>query len=313
VKQANHSILRKTAAFALAGVMALSLAACTGKTKSADTGTIKTSGQTPSSSNTVPTDATSAYEEVANAFIDSLSALYDQAAEYSSDGLSEIADYLYGTTAASTSAMRYAVDCLLYMKGEGATLDEVIGGRMNDWGSIAALGFASPYPYIFEGFVDEADGRTDAANDCYDKAIINPNVLEHSEYLKAITLLDVPALKRVKEKLTSLEDKIFAVYAPPDFFIPRNENNFNDAWLRAQGREILNNDSNNYEAALLYYIEAVKVNPYNGDNYAGCATLYIFMDDPASAIRYVNDGLFIDPQSKSLNTILGVLEGAAKE
>jgi len=53
VKQVNHSILRKAAAFALAGVMALSLAACGVTINPADTSATGTKNQTPSSSNTV--------------------------------------------------------------------------------------------------------------------------------------------------------------------------------------------------------------------------------------------------------------------
>jgi len=251
-------------------------------------------------------------ETIANTFIDSISGLYDKGTEYDNDGLIEVANYLYGTAAADVSSIRYAVDCLLYMKGEGSTLADVVGDRLGDWDKIAALGYASPYPYIFEGITDEADGKTDAANQCYEKAAGNPNMLENSEYLKTITLLDKPALEKLKTKLTALEDKIFAAYTPGDISIPRSENNFSDVWLRAQGRAVLDKNPNDYQPALQYYLAALGVNPYDGDNYAGVAVLYMSVEDSQSAIRYLNDGLFIDPQNKSLNAVLKTLKGVTQ-
>ena len=248
-------------------------------------------------------------EQVADSYIAAVTFLYDDGVKYDGDGLTNVADYMYGTAAASASSMRYAVDCLLYMKGEGNTLAGVVGDRLNDWDEIAALGYASPYPYLFEGIVEETDGKTDAASDCYQKAACNPDLLANSEYLKTLLLLDKPALKRLKAKLTALEDKIFAVYAPAGVSIPRNENNFDAAWLRAQGRDALGNSPEDYEAALAYYLAALSVDPYDGDNYAGCAVLYMYMEDAQTAIRYLNAGLFVDPENDALNTVLKSLEG----
>ena len=69
------------------------------------------------------------------------------------------ADYAYGLAAASVSSMRYCIDCLLYLAGEGDTLEDVVGERPGNWDEIAAMNYASPYPYFFEGLVYNYQGK----------------------------------------------------------------------------------------------------------------------------------------------------------
>jgi len=248
-------------------------------------------------------DSRTPAEVVADAFADSLSAVFDQGVEFEADGLVEVAEYMYGTAAAGTSAMRYAVDNLIAQR-DGTALEAVVGDRLGDWDQIAALGYASAYPYLFQGFVADAQGHADEAAALYAKALLNPRLLEHSEYLKSVTQLDSAALGRVKAKLTALEDKIFAVYAPPGLGIPRDERNFNDAWLRLQAQDKLKQTADDYDGALAFYRAAVAVNPYNGDNYAGCATMYLFKGDAGAALHYINDGLIVDSSNAPLVTML---------
>jgi len=250
----------------------------------------------------------SSAEKFANEFIDSLSALYDKGAEYSKDGVAQVTDYLYGTAAAGTSAMRYAVDCLLYMKGEGSTLADVVGDRLGDWDKIAALGYASPYPYIFEGITDEADGKTDAAKDCYTKAVANPNLPNNSELLKTLPTLDTAALKKLKTRLTTLEDKIFAAYTPVQQSIPRSEYNFSAAYLRSEGRKVLQTDKTAYNDALDYYFAAVRIAPFDGDTYAGIVTLYAGLKDSGQMANWLEIGLLVAPENKTLNTYKATLQ-----
>ena len=77
---------------------------------------------------------------------------------------------------ASICSMRYAVDCLLELGGTPFPDDS----RLRDWDEIAALSWATPYPYLFEGFVHDAKGERDAAVSCYKSAYNNANISEES-------------------------------------------------------------------------------------------------------------------------------------
>jgi len=254
-----------------------------------------------------PSQASSPGEIAADSFIDAMTALYQQGTEYESDGLPRVANYLYGTAAAGTSGLRFMVDNLLYQAGAASSLDDVVGDRLADWDAIAALGYASPYPYLFEGFIDEANGDTDAATTCYMNAVANPGLMEDSKYLKTIVLLDKSALSGLKDKLVALEDEINAAYVPLDVSIPRNIDNFDDSWLRTQALTAAQGDDE--DTALAYYQVAIAVDPYDGDNYAGAAIVALHMHDGDAMIGYVNDGLLVDPDNAALKMVLQAAEG----
>ena len=151
----------------------------------------------------VPKDA-SDEELVAYLFIENVISIFDMGHEYANDGLTLVAGLPYGTAAASVSAMRYAVDCLLEIKGAPPAED----GRLSDWDEIAALGWASPYPYFFEGIVINAKEGIEAATPCYEKACRNPAMTEDDAYLIYIISLDADQLQRLRTALTEAEDEI---------------------------------------------------------------------------------------------------------
>jgi tetratricopeptide (TPR) repeat protein len=92
--------------------------------------------------------------------------------------------------------------------------------------------------------------------------------------------------------------------------IPRNENNFSSAYLREQGRATIETD---YAAAKQYFYAAVSVDPFNGNNHASLALLCLEMDDVSAAIRWLNDGLFIDPDNEALKSLYETMKGVKKK
>jgi tetratricopeptide (TPR) repeat protein len=249
--------------------------------------------------------------KIADAFISGFSGLYELGGEYTQQGLQLQAAYAYGWAAASVSSMRYCTDCLLYLKGEGKTLEEVAGGRMSDWDEIAAMNYASPYPWFFEGLVYHAENKRDAAEACYEKALVNPAFnSEYSQSLMVLAALNVRELKTVKNKLTRLEDQIYAVFTPESGDAARELLCFDDEYLRARARETLETDKN-YNEALRFYQAALAVNPYEGDNFAGCALMCLYLDDADRLFFYVNEGLYVDPGHEGLNQLAGLLNGEA--
>ncbi len=248
--------------------------------------------------------------KIADAYIEGFSELYERGNEYTDSGLQLQADYAYSWAAASVSSMRYCVDCLLYLKGEGKSLEDVVGERMGDWDKIASLNYAAPYPWYFEGLINNTQGKNDAAKSCYEKALLNPAFsAENDEALSVLHVMSVKELKTVKVKLTELEDKIFADYEPERTGYPREELGFNDSYLRTLARECLQSDPTDYRGALRHYEAALRVNPFEGDNFVGCALMHLYLEEMDETYFYVNEGLFVDPEHEGLNNITAVLNG----
>ncbi len=248
------------------------------------------------------------YIKIIDAFIDGFSKLYDQGNEYTELGLQLQADYAYGWAAASVSSMRYCIDCLLYLKGEGDTLEDVVGERPGNWDEIAEMNFASPYPYFFEGLVYNSQGKNEDAEKCYQKALVNPKFsAENDKSLLILDILSVSELKSVKKKLTMLEDKIYEVYSPIKSTYPRSHLNYSDKYLRTLAKECLTVNENDYRGALRHYEAALAVNPFEGDNFVGCALMHMYLGDIDQTFFYVNEGLFVDPEHEGLNKIAELL------
>jgi len=292
-----------------AGVVALGLAAvliftnCFGLRRKGGGGT-PSSGNLPSINVDVPQNA-SDEEQIAYAYINAVVSVFEMGNEYAETGLTTAAAFPYGTAAASICAMRYAVDCLLEMKGVTPLEDS----RPRDWDYIASLGWASPHPYVFEGVVFTAKGEQDAAMSCYEKAAENVFISEEDHFLIYIINLNADQLQTLRSALTEVEDKIFDAYAPTPISIPRNENNWDAYYLREQGIKALDEPEPDAVLALLYYRAALSLEPFNGNNYAGLAALCIEIGEPAVGIGWLNEGLFIDPDNEVLNALLESMKG----
>jgi hypothetical protein len=131
--------------------------------------------------------------------------------------------------------------------------------------------------------------------------------------LKYLAVLDVTELKTLKTKLITLEDKIFEAYEPEKLYCPRTRLNFDDAYLRLCAKEALEAMPENYRWALRYYEAALSVNPYEGDNFAGCALMWLYIGDLDKVFYYVNEGLYVDPEHKGLDELAAILNEQAGE
>lgn len=248
--------------------------------------------------------------KITDAYISGFSKFYEQGNDYTEQGLQLQADYAYGWAAASVSAMRYCIDCLLSMKSEGQTPNEPLDGRISDWDKIASLNYASPYPWYFQGLVFNAQDKKDEAQACYEKALLNPAFsAEHDEALSVMLTMSVKELKDVREKLVALEDKIHAVYEPNQTAYPRETLGFDDVYLRTLAKEHLEANPTDYRGALRHYEAALKVNPYEGDNFVGCALMHLYLEEMDKAFFDVNEGLFVDPEHEGLNEMADILNG----
>ncbi|HEX2947116.1 MAG TPA: hypothetical protein VHT96_14310 [Clostridia bacterium] len=252
--------------------------------------------------------------KIAEAYINGFEKFYTQGNKYLEQGLQLQADYSFGWSAASISSMRYCIDCLLYLKGEGESLEGVVGGRLSDWDKIAAMNYTSPYPYFFEGIVFNVQGKDDYARKCYEKALINPAFSDKNDkVLMVLKTLSQKDLKYLKKKLEEVEDKIFKVYEPNTKPYPRCEMNYSDKYLRTLAKEALAASETDYRGALRHYEVALSANPFEGDNYVGCALMHFCLNDIDETYYYVNEGLFVDPEHEGLKKLADILNKEASE
>lgn len=250
--------------------------------------------------------------QIADAFIGGFSEFISLGDEYTELGLQLQAAYAYGWAAASISSMRYCADCLLYLGGEGKTLEDVTDGRVSGWDKIAGFNHATPYPWFFEGIVQHVQGNTKEAAYLYERAIVNPAFdVEYGETLKALTAMNVTQLKELKSKLIKLEDQIFEKYKPETNHYPRSDLCFDDTYLCLLARETLEKNETNYRGALMHYDAALRVNPFEGDNFAGCAIMCLYLDKFDEMYYYVNEGLYVDPEHEGLNELAEIMNKEA--
>ncbi|MBO4797372.1 MAG: hypothetical protein J5494_01150, partial [Candidatus Methanomethylophilaceae archaeon] len=90
-------------------------------------------------------------------------------------GLSVHSEYYYSFAGASVGALRYAVESILWLKGEGDTMESFTSGsRYTGWETIAEINYASPYPSYFEGLLLEIQGKYEECIGPYAAASIMP-------------------------------------------------------------------------------------------------------------------------------------------
>ncbi len=232
--------------------------------------------------------------------------------DYTENGMKLQAQHYYSIAGSSVSAMRLAVDHILDMKGESMYLDDVADAEdtnvtakpiYKDWESIAAISPASPYPYYFEGLIYHIQGNESKAKEAYKNALINPLFSENSAAFYYLNELSIDELSKMRDDLAVIESDIYAIFSPRPYGLERHPMNFNDEYLRAKAKDVLEKEPNEYTEALRYYTAALRVNPFDAKNYASCALISIFNNDVDAAIICVNEGLWVDENNKALNQI----------
>ena len=105
-------------------------------------------------------------------------------------GVALQADYFYGMALAPISSLRFCVDNILWLKGEGETVADIVSAApFGDWDAIVGAGLGSPMPFFFEGLLFTFQGKNDEAAECYKKAEANSNYTEMDfNYLKSMSI-----------------------------------------------------------------------------------------------------------------------------
>lgn len=235
-------------------------------------------------------------------FIETMTEFKERGDHYNDVGMQLQAHYYYGMAGSSISAMRFAIENLLAMKGEEDLVNS-IDNPYTDWESIGMISFASPYPYYFEGLIYHIQGNESKAQELYKNAILNSSFPEDGISFYYLNELSTDKLSEIWNELYTMESEIYNEFNPESYEIDRHPMNYNDGYLRAKAKDILEQDPNNYSEARKYYHAALMANPFETKNFACCAIISIFEDDINAAIDYVNEGFWVEEDNEELKKL----------
>jgi tetratricopeptide (TPR) repeat protein len=161
--------------------------------------------------------------------------------------------------------------------------------------------------WIFQGVAAHARGEEDAARKYFTCAAINPEFSrDAADAMLAVAALDAGELKTFRAKLAEREDKIYESWAPEAITFPRDEYSFAGDYLIAKGVEALRADETDYAGAMACFESAIRVDPANADAFAAAALAAFGAGDVAVTARYIDEGLYVEPEHEGL---LKLLEG----
>ncbi len=268
--------------------MILSLAACNGAEEQAP-------GDSSSEAN--------GYDAFAQAMTD----MRDAGTEYVNKGLDFQAQSMYAFSGASLSSMRYAVEYILWLKGEGESIEEVCeGSRYIGWNEIAAICYASPYPYYFEGLLYQIQGENENAKPCYVAALMNPAYPEEGVDFYYLKNMEVADLYTLREELRELEKSVYELYTPRLVQIERDEYCFYPEYLRAKSAELLESEDN---AGAFAFAQAALLNDsFDELNYRNAVLCAIAAEDLWAAAEYLDAGLLLFPEDEGLKQLYTLFE-----
>ena len=217
-------------------------------------------------------------------------------------GLSLQAESYYAFAGSSVSSLRYAVEYILWLKGEGETLDGLTAeSRYAGWDSIASVCYASPYPYYFEGLLWQIQGKTDEAKAAYENTLLNPAYPEDGVDFYYLRNMEIDALYSLRDELRDKEAGIYGKYAPAPVSVERDPYLFDTEYLRAKSAEAM--EAGDYAAAASYGKNAVLNDPLDPLNFRNAALCCVYNDEGGLAAEYLDAGLVIAPEDEGLQTL----------
>ena len=232
-------------------------------------------------------------------FIALMSSIKERGDKTTQLGLQATGEYYYSFAGASTSALRYAVEYILWLKGEGDTLANFTSdSRYSGWDTIAEINYASPYMSYFEGLLLEIQGKYDESITPYATASIMPLFPDEGldfYYLKKMEVADLYALR---DRLRDLEEQIYSAYTPDLKGRDWNRQWFSAEYLVGLSSESVKNED--YAKALDYAKLALKADPFSAIVWRNAAACALFTEDLVLTGSYIDEGLAVFPDDEGL-------------
>ena len=214
-------------------------------------------------------------------------------------GLPVQSEYYYSFAGASVSAFRYAVEYILWLKGEGGTFDSfTAGSRYTGWSRIAEINYASPYPSYFEGLLLEVQGKAEECVDPYASAAIMTMFPEEGLDFYYLKKMSVEKLYELRENLRSLEDTIYAAYTPVLSGHDWDKLFFDKDYLVALSCQSV--QAEDYPAALFYAKQALKADPFDAAVWHNAVMCALYAEQIELAGEYIDEGLAVFPDDGQL-------------
>ncbi len=220
----------------------------------------------------------------------------DEAAELNLTAQSE---YYYSFAGASVSAFRYAVEYVLWLKGEGDTLASFTAdSRYTGWDTIAEINYSSPYATYFEGMLLDFQGKHDEAVTPVALASIMPMFPEEGLDFSYLRTMEADALYTLRDSLRALEDTIYGAYTPSLTGREWDKYLFDEEYILEQTYTSV--QANDYGTALYYAKQGLKANPFDAKIWRNAAMSALYAEELTLMGAYVDEGLAIFPEDESL-------------
>ena len=233
----------------------------------------------------------------------------DNAAELNMTVQSE---YYYSFAGASVSAFRYAVEYVLWLKGEGDTLDSFTAdSRYSGWDTIAEINYSSPYATYFEGMLLDFQGKHDEAVTPLAISSIMPMFPEEGLDFSYLRTMEVSDLYTLRDSLKALEDTIYGAYTPSLTGREWDKYLFDEGYLLAKSEECV--QSENYTEALFYAKQALKTNPFEVKNWRNAAMCALTAEEISLMGAYIDEGLAVFPEDEKLLLLKEMINDALED
>ena len=220
----------------------------------------------------------------------------DESAELNLTAQSE---YYYSFAGASVSAFRYAVEYVLWLKGEGDTLASFTAdSRYSGWDTIAEINYSSPYATYFEGMILDFQGKHDEAVTPVALASIMPMFPEEGLDFSYLRTMEADALYTLRDSLRALEDTIYGAYTPSLTGREWDKYLFDEEYILEQTYTCV--QANDYGTALYYAKQGLKANPFDAKIWRNAAMSALYAEELTLMGAYVDEGLVIFPEDESL-------------
>lgn len=222
-------------------------------------------------------------------------------------GLSLQAESYYAFAGGSVSALRYAAEYILWLKGEGETLDALTAdSRYSGWDEIATVCYASPYPYYFEGLLWQIQGEKDKAKTAYENTLLNPAYPADGVDFYYLKNMETDKLYALRDELRTKETEIYGKYTPHLISVERDPYLFDTSYLRAKSAEAM--EAENYASAATYAQIAVSNDPLDAENFKNAVLCFIAADKLEAAGEYLDWGMLLAPEDDGLQKLYSIFE-----
>jgi len=224
-------------------------------------------------------------------------------------GLDFESEYVYGLAQAEISSLRLLIDNVLWLKGEGEEISDIIGDApYSDWDEIVAAGLGSDAPFYFEGLLWKMQGEKEKANELFKKAQANP--LHEDRDFYYIKKMSVKDLYELRKEVVELENKIYAAYTPRGVLLTeRTGAEFSPAYHLAMASDRAASASQAAQCAL----NALLCSPYSPALYGNAALYALAAGDIELTAEILSDGLYLAPDDVSINYAAAVVSYAGDD